>query len=160
VTREGDVSKRPAQAPAHSKTDAQILADLTQQIDGDITARNNIPPPQCTGCDYLGEREASVSTSVRRFYDIWEEQYELRDENGNVIRGTAKYMAQGRAEVETRVLERLCDDRFGDDPAQFYALDTGRSDVNVAYVAYDLGSVWKQLSKSERAGMKLTTAKG
>jgi hypothetical protein len=124
----------------------------------EIDNRNAIPVPQCSPCDYVGEREVSTDNPFLEFHHIWTEPYELHDPNGNVIRGTAKYMATGQAQVEVKVFEKTCDEPFGDDPRDFASYDP--ETPNVAFVSYNLKDAWQALPKALRAEMKFLPKKG
>jgi hypothetical protein len=156
VQRVGGVQKTPAQAPAHTKTDAQILAELSQKLEDEIAARNAEPTPQCHPCDLAGETVSTVH-NFREFHLIWTETYELRDAQNNVIRGTAKYMARAQADVETRIVEKTCDEPFGDDPVDFGYVDPEKP--NLAVVTYNLKDLWNALPKEQRRDMKFTDGK-
>lgn len=156
VTLFGRIEQKPQLAPPHRKTNAQILTELTQKIDAEIAARNRRPPPQCHPCDFLEEKQIDKITGPRNFNHVWSETFELRDANGNVIRGTAKYQATGRTEIETTIYERTCDEPFGDDAESFAQLPFDPRTPNVVAVAgYNLEKYWKALPDEERDGLEL-----
>jgi hypothetical protein len=152
ITTLGVLEKQPRLAPAPSKTPAQMLQELNARLDADITARNAITPPQCGWhCDYLGERLASDTTDPRTVKIIWTEPFELRDADGNVIRGTARYRTRGDARVQTEKYERECDSKFGepDDAWKEAAFNPDHTNVETLATAA-LDDVWAALPKAER----------
>lgn len=156
VTRIGDVEKKPALAPAHRKPEARILTELTKKVDDDIRMRSSAKVPQCLPCDFVDEKVASKSAQDRDFYHGWTEKFELRDSEGNVIRGTAAYRATGRAKIETTVIEKTCDKRFGDDPKDFDKASFDPGDLNIQVVAgYSLRKFWAALPSTDREGLEL-----
>lgn len=156
VKRIGMVEKKPALAPAHRKPEAQILRELTDKIDDNIRTRAAAGVPQCLPCDYLGTEVVSKKVKNREFYHGWTENFELRDAEGNVIRGVAKYRATGRAPIETTVHEKTCDPRFGDVPADFERASFEPNELNVQVVTgYSLKEAFRALPSADRADLEL-----
>ncbi|MHA1524322.1 MAG: hypothetical protein ACTSY1_07915 [Alphaproteobacteria bacterium] len=159
VTRVGSVEKTPKLAPTHRKAETQILAELTTKIDDEISLRNG-GTPQCYPCDFLQTREVSKSTDSRNFYHSWTEKFELRDADGIVIKGTAKYRATGKADVETKLFEKTCDEPFGDNREDFRQASFDPETPNIIVVpGYSLRDLWKVLPKEDRVGLEMIDGK-
>lgn len=116
------IKRKPKGAPSPRKSLSKIEKELTFEIDTQVYARNMRPRPDCKECDQfavlLGEKIAR-----REVKWIWSEKYRLTDPKGNVIEGTAKYMATGRVNIRIRFWDYICDEAFGSDASEFNADD-------------------------------------
>jgi hypothetical protein len=157
VTQIESVQKRPKIAPDHRKPDQEIIGDLNRKLQADLRDRMRNPgAPQCPDeCDMLWpDRKLSDTVSSRDVHSIWEEQFELLDADGNVIEGTARYMAKGKAKVQVIEYERRCEKKIGDDPKDFYMASYNPDKPSISVAAYNnLADLWKALPKSDREGL-------
>lgn len=114
--------RKPKGAPPPQKSLAKIENELTFDIDAQIYERNMRPRPDCKECDQfvvlLGEKIARREVKL-----IWSEKYRLTDPNGNVIEGTAKYMATGRVNIRIKFWDYICDETFGSNASEFSVSD-------------------------------------
>ena len=158
VRRWGGVEKKPRLAPDPRKSAARILADLEAKIDTQIAARNG-PVPQCSPCDFLNDNVVSTSRNLRDINVVWRETFELRDADGNVIRGTAKYRAHGEVWVVTEVTERFCDEPFGDPEDAWETAMADPEEPNWGYAAgLSLEGYWAALPKDLKEDLEFIPA--
>ena len=157
--RKGDVrvlatiSRRPRLAPDPRKTMAELRRELTAKVDAEIAARN-ARVPQCHPCDHVTTVEVARSERNRNFDHLWTERFELRDADGNVIRGTAQYACTGEARIETVIKHKFCDEPFGDDDSEF------RKSMTPELVPFDLKQGWGLIPETDKSDLDLEFEKG
>lgn len=145
------VAKRPSLAPGHTRTNSAILAALNTEV-SDYVTRKNVTPPQCHPCEYVGEIKVFDDTAYIHVRTIWEESFQLRDADGNVIHGTAKYMAGGDAQINVKEYERRCMERVGADPSEFEkAADSTEPEI---ILIPDAKSLWDSLPDSVKSDLQ------
>ncbi|MEM9999393.1 MAG: hypothetical protein AAF940_00805 [Pseudomonadota bacterium] len=154
---------RPLGVPEARKHKVQQLADLEAKADATIERLNRRPVPKCgKGCDYLASEEKRI-TGTMTVRSRWDERFTLIDDEGNIITGTARYLAEGMFPVETIIHTKHCAPIAGDAAPDFFkTADTAGEDeawkIKVK-AKFDLYDWFKNLPDEEKKYMDLDKPK-